>query len=197
MEARYLYIAPTGAQTGPYTASELVQLAGIGGVDLSGTIVEEGSDNRWSVAEIPWLREAVERARDRRSSRDAAVPAAAPAPAPAAPRDIPTFPPTVQPPPDRMSDAEFSPLCNRTTYILLAILPGFLGIVGVHNVVAGFHGRGITQLILSCLALAGVLSILFGAPCCCFFAPLSLGLFVWGVIEAAVITRDAMGRPFR
>lgn len=47
MEARYLYIAPTGAQTGPYTASELVQLAEIGGVDLSGTIVEEGSDNRW------------------------------------------------------------------------------------------------------------------------------------------------------
>lgn len=215
MDARYLYLAPTGVRTGPYTAAELAQLAAVGGIDLSGSIEEEGTANRWAVVDIPWLREAVERARLRATPRDpnpvpsqdeslgAPPPPAAPFSATASaagfppPRPTSAVPPTVQPPPDRGEADGFSPLCSRTNFILLALLPSVLGVVGVHNVVAGYSSRGILQLILSGLSLLGFLAVGVGIPCCCLSLPLSVGLFVWAAIEAATITTDAMGRPFR
>lgn len=65
--------------------------------------------------------------------------------------------------------------CSRTTYVLLGI---FFGCLGIHNFYAGYSGKGIFQL----------LSILF-----CFgwvFVP------IWVLIEICTVTCDAKGVPF-
>jgi hypothetical protein len=85
---------------------------------------------------------------------------------------------------------------RRSTYVLLALLPAFFGVFGVHNVVAGFIGRGIAQLVLSLFTLGGLAGgLAFPPSCCCFGLPMYLGLLVWIVLEAATQATDARGRP--
>lgn len=66
---------------------------------------------------------------------------------------------------------------DRTAYVLLAV---FLGI-GVHNFYAGYTARGVIQLLLVIFTL-GML-----------WCP----VWIWCIIEACTVTRDAHGRPFR
>ena len=65
---------------------------------------------------------------------------------------------------------------SRIAYILLAI---FLGVFGVHNFYAGYIGKAVAQLLITLLSL-GFLSIVS---------------FIWAVVEAIVIDKDAKGNP--
>lgn len=99
----------------------------------------------------------------------------------------PTTSPTTSATPD-------APLA-RSTYVLLAVLPALVGVFGVHNVLAGFTGRGIAQLVLSVFTLGGLAGgFAFPPTCCCFGAPMYLVLLVWVVVEAIAQTVDARGR---
>lgn len=117
------------------------------------------------------------------------TPQPAPSPwPPAPPRTPPTTPPAtplIEPVPTQAS-------CSRATYILLALLPAFFGIFGIHNIVAGYP-RGIAQLVLSLATFGGVLGLFVAMPCCCFGVPIWLVLFVWSLIDAVTVTRDAKG----
>ena len=221
MEARYVYITQTGSRSGPFTSAELQQLAEVGGVELSGFIEDESAGARWAVAALPWLRDAVGRARGRSapppppgpgsafSGGEPSTPAPGPElqtpaasspaerqPEPVQSADERRVPPTyMTPPPDGASAAlDASTLCKRSTFILLALLPAIFGVFGIHNVVAGYTARGVVQLVLSLLVIGGVLGIAITGPCCCFGVPIYLVLWVWVIIEAVTITRDAAGR---
>jgi TM2 domain-containing membrane protein YozV len=69
------------------------------------------------------------------------------------------------------------PKCSRVAYILLGL---FLGLLGVHNFVAGRSGAGLTQLLITLLTgwLFGVTLVLVG---------------VWVLIEICVVTIDGAG----
>lgn len=221
MEARYVYITQTGSRSGPFTSAELQQLAEVGGVELSGAIEDESTGARWAVAAIPWLRDAVGRARQRSAPPPPPEPASTPAggesgiatpaaglespaapgpaerqPEPVQPADERRAPPTyMTPPPDGViANYGTSPLCKRSTFILLALLPAIAGVFGIHNVVAGHTARGVVQLVLSLLVIGGVIGIAITGPCCCFGVPVYLVLWVWVVIEAVTVTRDGAGR---
>ena len=66
---------------------------------------------------------------------------------------------------------------SRTTYIVLGI---FLGALGIHNFYAGFTGRAVGQLCLSVLTL-GYLGIVS---------------WIWAIIEVCVVDKDSAGIPF-
>jgi hypothetical protein len=226
MEARYVYITQTGSRSGPFTSAELQQLAEVGGVELSGSIEDESTGARWAVAAIPWLRDAVGRARQRSAPPPPSGPTSAfsagdsgtpvpgsgletpPASGPAEPRPEPAQPEPVQPADERRAPPTYmtpppdgasatygvSPLCKRSSFILLALLPAIVGVFGIHNIVAGYTARGVVQLVLSLLVIGGVIGIAITGPCCCFGVPVYLVLWVWVIIEAVTITRDSTGR---
>ncbi len=84
---------------------------------------------------------------------------------------------------------------SRTVYVLLAILPAFLGIFGIHNLVAGYFSRGIVMLVLSVFTFMGACMVV-APPCLCLGIPLWIVLFVLSVVEAITVTSDARGRAF-
>lgn len=204
MEPRYLYIDPRGARTGPFSEAELERLAEVGGIEWAGFVELEGTGRVWRVTEVGWLATAMAR----RSSRGPVGTAtdfpteagAAPTPAPHTP-DLQTPDPArpVAPPTMRFEVpapiAPAAPACSRATFIILALLPALLGIFGIHNLVAGYTARGVTQLVLSIITLGGVIGAPVMAPCCCIGAPLWLALFVWTLIEVVTVVRDARGNP--
>lgn len=68
---------------------------------------------------------------------------------------------------------------SRTTYIILAL---FLGGLGIHNFYAGRSGAGIAQLLISlCLGWLIVPAIIVG---------------LWALIEIFVVKTDGRGVPF-
>lgn len=76
------------------------------------------------------------------------------------------------------------PKCSRVAYILLAI---FLGDLGVHNFVAGYTARGVTQLSITLVSL-----LLF----LCTFGLSGVGVLavtVWWIVEVCTVDRDANG----
>ncbi len=75
-----------------------------------------------------------------------------------------------------MSDVPSLPK-SRLAYILLAV---FLGSLGIHNFYAGYTGRGIAQLLISLLS----------------FSLLSLFVWIWALVEACTVTKDAKDVPF-
>ena len=66
---------------------------------------------------------------------------------------------------------------SRTTYIVLGI---FLGALGIHNFYAGYTGRAVGQLCLTVLTL-GYLGIIS---------------WIWAIIEICVVDKDSAGMPF-
>ena len=83
--------------------------------------------------------------------------------------------------------------CSRASYILLALLPPFVGVFGIHNIVAGYTVRGVIMLVLSLTTVFGIGCIAF--PCTCLSVPTWLVLFTLSVIDAITVTVDAQGRP--
>jgi TM2 domain-containing membrane protein YozV len=66
---------------------------------------------------------------------------------------------------------------SRTTYIVLGI---FLGALGIHNFYAGYTGRAIGQLCLSVLTL--------------FY--LAIVSWIWAIVEICVVDKDNAGIQF-
>ncbi|MBR6733430.1 MAG: TM2 domain-containing protein [Kiritimatiellae bacterium] len=66
---------------------------------------------------------------------------------------------------------------NKTTFLVLGIL---LGEFGVHNFYAGYTAKGILQLCLTVLS-CGILAFVS---------------WIWGIIEAVTVDKDASGVPF-
>ncbi len=102
------------------------------------------------------------------SQAAAAAPAQAPAPAPYAPVGYQPY----------ASPLSFDrPHKSRTTYIVLGI---FLGALGVHNFYAGYVGRAVGQLCLTVLTLGylGVIS------------------WIWAIIEICIVEKDSTGLNF-
>lgn len=81
-----------------------------------------------------------------------------------------------------MSTVPTIPPKDRIVYVLLAI---FLGCFGVHNFYAGYVVRGIAQLLIT---------VIVGSFTCGLS---SIFIWVWAVIEACVISKDARGVPFK
>jgi hypothetical protein len=73
--------------------------------------------------------------------------------------------------------AQGRPAKSRTTYIVLGI---FLGALGVHNFYAGYTGRAVGQLCLSVFTLF-------------YLAPIS---WIWTIIEICVVDKDSVGIQF-
>jgi hypothetical protein len=84
---------------------------------------------------------------------------------------------------------------SRALYVLLAVLPPFIGLFGIHNVVAGYTTRGLIALILS-LATFGGLCCIVAPPCACVSVPVWIVLFTMAVIEAFTVRFDAKQRRF-
>ena len=70
------------------------------------------------------------------------------------------------------------PQKSRTTYIVLGI---FLGALGIHNFYGGYTGRAVGQLCLTVLTLGylGVVS------------------WIWAIVEICVLDKDSAGVPFQ
>ena len=65
---------------------------------------------------------------------------------------------------------------SRGVFIILAIL---LGLLGIHNFYAGYHGRGAAQLLITILLGWIYIGLLIN--------------FVWILVELFTVTRDASG----
>ena len=83
------------------------------------------------------------------------------------------------PPP---SPASFQAAANanakdRVAYVLLAVLLG----CGIHNLYAGYNTKGIIQLLVSILS-CGILWLF---------------MWIWAIIEACTVTKDANGVTFK
>jgi len=67
---------------------------------------------------------------------------------------------------------------DRVAYILLAV---FLGHLGIHNFFAGYTSRGVIQLVITIVTCG------FGL----------LATWIWAIIEAITVTKDANGVDFK
>ena len=77
----------------------------------------------------------------------------------------------------RMPRRFWRPHKSRTTYIVLGI---FLGALGVHNFYAGYMGRAVGQLCLTVLTL-GYLGMIS---------------WIWAIIEICIVEKDSTGLSF-
>lgn len=221
MEPRYHYTDARGVRTGPFSESELERLAEVGGVDWGGSIELEGLGRSWRVTEVGWLADAMMRARKPRrvvidgtalpldepaapaaevppapGPADEPAPAEASTPTPTPPPPPPPTPPTTAPTATPHAPVPSEAMCARSTYILLALLPAFVGLFGIHNIVAG-HPRGIVQLVLSLATFGGAIGLVVAPPCCCLGIPVWLALFAWTLIDVLTVTTDARGATMR
>jgi TM2 domain-containing membrane protein YozV len=67
---------------------------------------------------------------------------------------------------------------DRVAYVLLAV---FLGHLGIHNFFAGYTSRAVIQLVITIVTCG------FGA----------LVTWIWAIIEAITVTKDANGVDFK
>ncbi len=147
------YYARNGRQFGPHTEEQLRQLIAEGRV--------LPTDAVWKAGMPAWV-----------PLHDVFPPAGGPPPPPPA-APLPQLQP--YPPQPRPAVPGLGPPPQRVGYILLGV---FLGVFGVHNFYAGYHGRGIAQLLLSVLS--------------CGF--LSIASWIWAIVEICTVTTDARGR---
>jgi hypothetical protein len=176
------YRVPSGEIYGPYDDVEFDRYDAEGRFD-SGGRVRRGDDPS------PW--EPVDVARKARRS---------PPPSSASPSEFrsessqPTSPP-LEPP---VEDPSGVSSISRVVFVLLALLPALmLSVFGIHNLVAGYTGRGVTQLILSLMFVWGMGCISLALPpTICLSAVVWIGLVVWSIVEASTVTHDAKGRRF-
>ena len=167
MSDQYYYRNTSGQESGPYDVEECRRMVSVGLIEMSGMVRAANSES-WQIV-------------------GSVFPDVAAAPAPPPPQIA-----GASPAPASMPGAQpGQPLCTRTVYILLAILPALLGIVGIHNLIAGYRERGVIQLALSIASWFLALSSLLVGVTACLAIPLGLGLFIWAIIEAVQVRVDA------
>jgi TM2 domain-containing membrane protein YozV len=73
------------------------------------------------------------------------------------------------------------PAVSSKSKARFVLLGGFLGMLGVHNLYAGFRGKGIAQLAITLFTLG------LGIPVS----------WIWAVIDVCTVERDSAGVQFR
>ena len=99
---------------------------------------------------------------------------------------------------DGLSTGGDSPT-SRVAYVLLGLLPAvLLSFFGIHNLIAGYVGKGIAQLLMTVLGIYGMscIGVAF-PPTLCIAAPLWVALMIWVIVEVCTVRVDAMGRIMR
>ena len=170
------YRSPNGEIFGPYDDVELERYAGEGRLESAGAL-------RHGPESSPW--ESVDVALGARRS----PPSSEVNPGPPQRINPPLSPSAV--------DASGVSSVSRIAFILLALLPGLVSIFGIHNIVAGYTGKGVTQLVMSLVLIWGmgcVSSVI--PPSICLSGVTWIGLLIWSIVEASTVTIDAKGRRF-
>lgn len=170
------YRSPNGEIFGPYDDVELERYAGEGRLESAGAL-------RHGPESSPW--ESVDVALGARRS----PPSSEVNPGPPQRINPPLSPSAV--------DASGVSSVSRITFILLALLPGLVSIFGIHNIVAGYTGKGVTQLVMSLVLIWGmgcVSSVI--PPSICLSGVTWIGLLIWSIVEASTVTIDAKGKRF-
>jgi hypothetical protein len=217
MDDRYFYIDPRGRRSGPFSEAELRRMAATGLLEREGSLELAEIGGVIRLADTRWLRDSFPIEPGEMRAEPAAT-ASTGAPTPS--ERIPTPPPdaiaqafssrpaaTAWVPPLPAPQSTTNPATpatelamntgmERSSYVLLGILPSIAGIFGIHNVVAGYIGRGITQLVLSLFTLGGCFATFVGTPCLCLSIPLWIALFAWTLAEVTLVRVDARGRRF-
>jgi TM2 domain-containing membrane protein YozV len=177
MSTTYYYRDPEGREYGPYTLDELERRYSGGELDASGLVAEAGGETWQPLSDLLGEPGA------------AAQPTAEPPPPPAAPAVPPPMPGQTMAPYARPGYTATGPRpkCDRTTYILLGLLPGLVGVFGIHNLLAGYTGRAIGQLILSALFW---LSLWF-----CVGFVFYAAAFIWTIVDCVQTEHDVNGVP--
>jgi TM2 domain-containing membrane protein YozV len=162
MADQYFYRNPSGQESGPYDIEECRRMISTGLMDMGGTVRASDSQTWQSVTQVFGVQ----------PPQEPTPPVAGPA--------------AVSPPPG--TPQALAPKCTRTAYILLALLPGiFVGIYGIHNLVAGYTQRGIIQLVLSAVFW---ITVWF-----CVGALVYFGLLIWAIVECFQVKVDANNVP--
>ena len=162
MSDQYFYRNTNGQESGPYDVEECRRMVSVGLIEMNGMVRAADSES-WQLVGSVFQN------------------AAAGPPPPQAPGPAPT---SVSPPGGQTAKAS----CTRTAYILLALLPGiFVGIYGIHNLIAGYTQKGIIQLVLSAVFW---LTVWF-----CVGGLVYIGLLIWVIVECFQVTVDANNVP--
>ncbi|MCH2145046.1 MAG: GYF domain-containing protein [Phycisphaerales bacterium] len=171
MERNWTYRDELGAEYGPYSREELERYAKEGRVSSGGQV--KGPDASWVTPDqaglvIP-MAEPEERMHPATDSNQA-----------------------IQ---ESLGSKRPKSPHQRILYILLGILlPLFLGLPGINNLIVGRTSNGTIQLVLGLCGIVGMfLGGIFIFPLC-IGIPLWLGILVWSIIEAATNTLDGEGR---
>lgn len=181
------YRSPGGEVYGPYDRAEVDRYVQDGRIEATGFLRRGPESEPWKAADsvIDELRAP---ASVEIPLSDVASHAAA---------DVgfdPSVPPVSPPAPTNEISST-----SRVAYILLGILPGVtLSVFGVHNLVAGYTGRGATQLTLSLVLIWGMACI--GAVVgftVCISLVVYLGLLIWTIVEVCTVEVDGQGRRFK
>jgi hypothetical protein len=171
--ADWWYRTPGGDLYGPYDTAQLRQFAIDGRIDVMGSIRRgENAD---------WLDPREVLAQLGITSEPAGM-----------------SPPIVRSPP-KTGVTPLSSL-SRITYVLTGLLPFLLvSVAGVHNLMAGRIGAGVTQLVASLVGVWGLgcVSLVSGGAAICLSVLIWIGLLVWVIIDVTTIRTDGSGRLFR
>ena len=160
-ETRWMYRSPEGEEYGPYTRLELKQYVAEERISIDGYLKSDGDSGWQPVGNVLSDEEGM-------------------------PRMISNTVPPREPLPELPKSN-----VSKMAYVLVGILPGVLASVfGIHNLVAGYTAKGVTQLVIG---LTSTLFLLFGLPCACVTYP---GLVIWTIVEVCTINVDAEGRKF-
>ncbi len=171
MSSQFYYRNTAGQESGPYDAEECRRMASVGLLEETG-MVREANSETWKLVGSVFPAVATDAPHP---------PPQGPGPSPA-PNPAQTSTPSVQ---------ARQPLCTQTNYILLAIIPALFGVVGIHNLIAGYKERGIIQLALSAVSWFLILQGFVTGVTACLGLPLALGLFIWAIAEAVQVKVDA------
>lgn len=164
MSEQYYYRDTSGHESGPYSGEECRRMLSVGLIEMTGMVREVNSQS-WQLAGSVF------------SSVVSGVPLPSPHSAGTSAHQTPL---------NRAQGTQ--PRCTRTAYILLGLLPGiFVGVYGIHNLIAGYTQKGIVQLVLSAVFW---ITVWF---CVGFFV--YLGLLIWTVYECFQVTVDANNVP--
>jgi hypothetical protein len=172
-EGEWWYRTPAGDQYGPYDVEDLRRFAVEGRIDARG-MLRAGRSGDWCDPRDVLALIGVEHG----------ATAAAP--------------PVMRTPPVPTDERGVSSVA-QTTYILLGLLPFLLvSIGGIHNLVAGRVGAGVTQLVMSLVGVwgFGCAGAFTGGLGFCVSLPLWLALLVWVIVDVATVRTDGSGRKF-